>query len=154
MKANIPVFVLLLCSCFCSAQTFVIPKSDTAEETIWKLEEAYFSDLYKADYKGILSLVDEQFLAWPGAQLRPIDKNESAVFMKKLVPAPSGCSVKIDRQGIRLLEDVALTQYVIKVECPGEAGGIKKISSRITHTWVKKGSRWKLLGGMSYDILP
>lgn len=154
MKASFPSFFLLLCSFYCSAQMFVIPKSDTAEEKIWKLEEAYFTNLYKADYKGVLSLVDEQFLGWPGTQLRPIDKNESAVFMKKLMPGPSKCSIKIDRQGIRLLGDVALTQYVIQVECPDDAGGAKKVSSRITHTWIKSGSCWKLLGGMSYNIHP
>ena len=65
MKASFPSFFLLLCSFYCSAQMFVIPKSDTAEEKIWKLEEAYFTNLYKADYKGVLSLVDEQFLGWP-----------------------------------------------------------------------------------------
>ncbi|MCX6285639.1 MAG: nuclear transport factor 2 family protein [Bacteroidetes bacterium] len=154
MKAFTLAFVLFLCSFVCSAQSLTYSKTDTAEEKIWKLEEAYFSNLYKADYKGVLSLVDEQFLGWPGAMLRPIDRNESSSFMRKLVPQPSKCSFRIDRQGIRLHDDVALTQYVISVDCPGDTGLTKTTSSRITHTWVKKGYSWKLLGGMSYDIHP
>ncbi|MFA5339385.1 MAG: DUF4440 domain-containing protein [Candidatus Omnitrophota bacterium] len=68
--------------------------------------------------------------------------------MKQLVPAPTSCTFKIEREGIRLLGDVALTQYIIHVN----TGVAKTQSSRITHTWAKEDNHWKLLGGMSYDI--
>jgi len=50
-----------------------------------------------------------------------------------------------------VLGDVALTQYTLNVNYSEAAGAAKTRSSRITHTWVKEGDRWKLLGGMSYD---
>ena len=122
-----------------------------AEETIWALEEAYFANLYKADYAGVLSLTHSQFLGWPGRLPQPIDREESARFMKQLVPKPTSCTFKIERAGIRVREAVALTQYIIHVNCKDPAGVMKTQSSRITHTWVKEGPGWKLLGGMSYD---
>lgn len=124
---------------------------DTVKEEIWALEEAYFANLYKADYQGMLAIVHSQFLGWPAAMAQPIDKDESAHFMKQIVPKPTSCTFKIDRSGIRLLGEVALTQYVINVNCIDIAGIKKTQSSRITHTWIKEGPRWKLLGGMSYD---
>jgi hypothetical protein len=126
-------------------------RRDMVEEEIWALEEAYFTNLYKANYEGVLAVVHNQFLGWPGAVPQPIDREESARFMKQLVPKPTSCTVKIERAGIRLLGEVVLTQSVIHVNCSGTAGVTKTQSSRITHTWVKEGAGWKLLGGMSFD---
>ena len=125
----------------------------TVKEEIWALEEMYFASFYKADYESVLAIVHSQFLGWPGGLPQPIDKEESARFMKQLVPTPTLCTFKIERAGIRLLGEVALTQYTIHVNCSGsDTGGVVKTqSSRITHTWLKEGASWKLLGGMSYD---
>ena len=121
------------------------------EETIWALEVAYFTNLYKADYDGVLAVVHKRFLGWPGGLPNPIDGEESARFMRQLVPGPTSCTLDFDRAGIRVQKDVALTQYVLHVHCNDSGGSPKTQSSRITHTWVKEDSRWKLLGGMSYD---
>lgn len=123
------------------------------EEQIWALEETYFTNLYKADYEGVLALVHNQFLGWPGAVPQPMGKAESALFMEKLIPKPAICTIKIERAGIRLLGDVALTQYTLVVHCADNAAALKSQSSRITHTWVKKDTSWRLLGGMSYDLI-
>ena len=125
---------------------------DNAEVEIWALEEAYFTNLYKADYAGVLAIVHSQFLGWPGAVAKPMDREESTCFMKQLIPQPTPCTLQIERSGIRLLGEVALTHYVLHVNCTDTASGLRKVqSSRITHTWAKEGARWKLLGGMSYD---
>ncbi len=118
------------------------------EEEIWGLEEKYFASLYKADYAGVLDLTHSQFLGWPGTVAQPIDKAGSALFMKQLIANPTSCTFKIERGGIRVLDEVVLTQYTIHVNC----GDATRQSSRINHTWTKEGDRWKLFGGMSWDI--
>ena len=134
-----------------SVTTDRVNRRNTVEEKIWALEEAYFTNLYQANYEGVLAIVHSQFLGWPGAVPQPIDGEESARFMKQLVPKPTSCTLKIERAGIRLLKEVALTQYILHVNCSDTAGVTKTQTSRINHTWVKEGDRWKLLGGMSYD---
>lgn len=124
---------------------------DRVKEEIWALEEAYFANLYKADYEALLAITHSQFLGWPGTMPQPVDKEGSARFMKQLIPKPTSCIFKIEREGIRVLGEVVLTQYIIHVNCNDNASVAKTQSSRITHTWVKEGDRWKLLGGMSYD---
>jgi hypothetical protein len=149
--AIVSAFLLLNFSQAYSATADTDNGRSTMEEDIWALEEAYFANLYKADYEGVLALVHSQFLGWPGSAPQPIDREGSARFMKQLVTKPTSCTFKIERAGIRLLEEVALTQYTIHVNC-GDTGGVTKTqSSRITHTWVKEDASWKLLGGMSYD---
>jgi Calcium/calmodulin dependent protein kinase II association domain len=145
-------FILFPYSQAYSATAGTDNRRNAVEEEIWALEEAYFANLYKANYEGVLAIVHSQFLGWPGAAVpQPIDREESARFMKQLIPTPTSCAIKIERAGIRLLGEVALTQYTLHVNCAEAPGGGKTQSSRITHTWVKKGARWKLLGGMSYD---
>ena len=60
--------------------------SGGVEETIWALELAYFANLYRADYAGVLALVDPRFLAWPDSSPQPIDRDGSARFMRELIP--------------------------------------------------------------------
>lgn len=126
-------------------------RRETVQEEIWALEEAYFTNLYKANYEGVLALVHSQFLGWPGSVPQPMDKEESVRFMKKLISRPSSCTLRIERTGIRFLNDVVLTQYVLHVHCSNASSAAKTQSSRITHTWAKEGVQWKLLGGMSFD---
>lgn len=125
---------------------------NTMEDEIWKLEEAYFTNLYRADYEGVLSLVHPQFLGWPGNLPKPIGREESAQFMKRLIPRPTPCTIRIERAGFRRSGEVALTQYKLHVNCPEASGTARTQSSRITHTWVGQEGQWKLLGGMSLDV--
>ena len=127
------------------------PAAASGEEELWALENAYFSNLYKADYDGALALVHGRFLGWPDGLVQPLDYNESARFMRRLVTGPAPCTITIDRKGIRLQGDIALTQYVLHATCSTMNGTAQAKSSDITHTWVKEGSGWKLLGGMSRD---
>ena len=133
-----------------SSNPDILNRKDTAQEKIW-LQVAYFTDLYKADYKGALALVHDNFLGWPGALQQPIVKKESHRYMKQLVPKPTSCVVRIERDGMRLMGTVALTQFRVFVSCRDTTGAMKTSSSRITHTWVKEDGKWKLLGGMSND---
>ncbi len=127
-------------------------RGNIVEEEIWKLEEAYFTNLYRADYGGILALVHPQFLGWPANLPKPIGQEESAEFMKRLIPQPTQCIVRIERAGLQQSGDTVLTQYVLHVDCPEAPGMVRTESSRITHTWTRQKSQWKLLGGMSVDI--
>ena len=124
-------------------------RGNTLEDHIWKGEESYFTNLYRADYDGVLALVHPQFLGWPGNLATPINKEESARFMKKLIPKPTGCAVRIERAGLQHAGDAVITQYTLHVNCPNAA---KTSSSRITHTWTQHKGRWLILGGMSVDV--
>ena len=127
-------------------------RGKTVEEEIWKLEDAYFTNLYRANYEGVLALVHSQFLGWPGNLQKPIGREESAQFMKRLIPQPTPCTVRIERAGLQQTGDTALSQYTLHVKCPEASGTLKTLSSRITHTWTRQKGQWKLLGGMSVDV--
>jgi ketosteroid isomerase-like protein len=127
-------------------------RGNTVEEEIWKLEEAYFTKLYRANHGGVLALVHPQFLGWPANLPKPIGREESAEFMKRLIPQPTRCIIRIERAGLQQSGDTVLTQYALHVDCPEASGMVRTQSSRITHTWTRQRGQWKLLGGMSVDI--
>jgi len=121
------------------------------ENIIWNLEESYFVNLYKANYQFVIALYDDHFLGWPSGLKQPIGVEESSRFMKQLIPEPTSCTIRIEREGISILGTTALTQYTLLVDCKDSSGKVKTKRSRITHTWIKKGKSWKLFGGMSID---
>jgi ketosteroid isomerase-like protein len=157
MKNKTLLFALLAASMVLSffhshsANTDTTKSRNRAEEKIWALEEAYFSNLYKANYEQVLILVHDKFLGWPGGLPQPIGREKSARFMKQLIPKPTSCRIMIEKEGISLAGSAALTQYTLHVTCSDTTGVTKTQTSRITHTWVKEGESWKLLGGMSND---
>lgn len=134
-----------------SSNQHIQNKKDSIEEKIWSLEQAYFTNLYKANYDSVLYLTDDKFLGWPGSFDKPIDKKGSSEFMKKLIPFPAPCSFTIEREGINITGNTALTQYIIHVTCFGKDGVNKESHTRIAHFWINEGKGWKLLGGMSYE---
>lgn len=121
------------------------------QETIWSLESAYFTALYRAEYGKVEALVHPAFLGWPDGLPGPLDAEGSAGFMRKLVTKPAPCRIEIERAGIEVQGTVALTQFVVHAHCTGDDATTTK-SSRICHTWVRVGPEWKLLGGMSRDL--
>jgi ketosteroid isomerase-like protein len=146
------IFVLLSSVTAWSAKDKRSDSKDTAvEEKIWAAEEAYFVNLYKANYAAVVALYDDHFLGWPNGLKQPIGVEESSRFMKQLIPKPTSCTIRIERAGISILGTTALTQYTLRVDCRDVSGATKTQTSRITHTWIKKGTRWKLFGGMSID---
>jgi ketosteroid isomerase-like protein len=151
LLAIIPALVLSLFAGRYSITADTGNRRDEVQEEIWELEEAYFTNLYKANYEAVIEIVHDQFLGWPDSVPQPINKEQSTRFMKQLIPKPVPCTLRIERAGIRLLGNTAITQYMLHVNCSDSSGKEKMQSSRITHMWVKEGSHWKLLGGMSRD---
>lgn len=129
-----------------------LSKGDALQETIWSLEMAYFTNLYRAEHEKVLALVHPNFFGWPDGQTSPFDREGSAAFMKKLATKPIPCRIQIERAGIRIQGNVALTQYILRAHSTGTDGTTTTRSSRVCHTWIKDGSDWKLLGGMSRDL--
>ena len=119
------------------------------EEQVWALEEAYVAAYKNARHDEILALLHDQFLGWPDPEERPTAKNRVARFLQENYARPGAWSFEIDRAGIRVLGDVVITQYVINASGKDADGVVQKQATRISHTWIKIGPQWTILGGMS-----
>ncbi len=70
-------------------------------------------------------------------------------YLEENYPEPIQVVFQISRKDIRILGDIAITHYLLISSWVDEDGIEQKSESRITHTWIKEDSQWKILGGMS-----
>jgi len=119
------------------------------EDHIWALEEAYVTAYKNADHDSILALLHDQFLGWPDSEERPTAYLQVAGFLKENYGSPGTWNFKIDQTGIRIRDDMAITHYVIIATGNDVEDSSQTQATRITHTWIREDSDWKILGGMS-----
>jgi ketosteroid isomerase-like protein len=119
------------------------------EKEVWTLEESYIAAYDNADHERIQALLHERFLGWPDAKERPTPKTEVADFLEENYAQPAGWDYEIERMGMRIVGDAVLVHYLLNISKEGEDGVARKHITRITHTWIKEGDHWKILGGMS-----
>lgn len=124
-------------------------KWNNLEEEIWSLEEDYISYFGDANHRAILSLYHSQFLGWPNSELHPADKNRAKKYLEEKYFEPNQVVSQINREGIRILENIAITHYLLTLSWIDDEGIEQTRESRLTHTWIKEDSQWKIFGGMS-----
>ena len=124
-------------------------KWDNVEEEIWSLEEDYISYFGEANHSAILLMYHSQFLGWPNSEMHPAGKKRAEKFLEENYPEPIQVVFQIRREGIRILGNTAITHYLLISSWIDEEGVEQKSESRITHTWIKEDSKWRILGGMS-----
>jgi hypothetical protein len=151
MKLILSLLLMIFLVTSLSAQVKEIKdtKLDQVEEEIWSLEEDYISYFGKANHEGILSLYHSQFLGWPDSELHPAGKTRAAEFLLEKYPEPTQSVFKIKREGIRIIEDVVITHYLLILSWIDDEGVEQTRESRLTHTWIKEDSHWRIVGGMS-----
>jgi len=69
--------------------------------------------------------------------------------LEEKYPKPTRLIFKIIREGIRVIGNVAITHYSLISSWVDEDEIEQESESRITHTWIKEDSKWKILGRMS-----
>ena len=112
----------------------------TDEKTIWMLEEAYISNHRDADIEAVIPFWHDSFLGWPDSLSTPADKKAVVEYTKINNKRPGIWTYKIEPKGIRIVGNIAVNHYILS---------ISGTTTRVTHTWIKEGGQWKILGGMS-----
>jgi ketosteroid isomerase-like protein len=150
MKKSTVVLSLVLAPGCLSAQAYPGEgKQPDVEEQIWALEEAYLTYHRDANHQQILPMWHDQFLGWPDLEPKPADKKAVTRRLERKYPEPASWSFTIEPAGIRVIGNVAVNYYTLHFLKKNDAGEEQKESRRITHTWIRDGSEWKILGGMS-----
>lgn len=132
-------FIGLLLSCSDKSQTV-----ENQEDALWNLEEEYIRAHKDADHSKILSMWDENFLGWPSRLENSAKKNSGSDYLEKYFskPMPTDTKFRIEKQGIHIENNVAILHYRLF---------LFKNSARLTHTWIKRGDKWYILGGMDWN---
>ena len=120
------------------------------QEEVWKGEQNYFRYLQAKDLQGFMSLWDENFLGWPDYSEAPLRKREieSGVAAEFKNVQQSARPLPVPKpEAIGVFGDVAVTHYFWP-----EADDTSALKYRITHTWRKGPTGWRIIGGMSCPV--
>lgn len=126
--------------------------NDRTKEQIWALESDYLTFFKNAAHEKVIPMWHEKFLGWPITENTPNDKQAVISYLKKYASAPGNWKFKIERMGIQIFGNVAITHLVHHITFSRSDGSSYTRSTRITHTWINESGEWKILGGMSSRI--
>lgn len=118
-----------------------------AEKKVWNVEERYWECWINKDIEGYLSLLHEDFLGWASSLELPGDKKAAREFVQNFWTQIELLAFEMKPAGIKIIDDVAVVHYFLiwKDKDGNQVGSMY----RITHTWMKQGEKWQLIGGMS-----
>lgn len=120
------------------------------EETLWNLERAYWRYVQENDLSSYANLWHERFLGWPSVSATPVHKDHITDWIT--TQTSKGLVFKngeLKPASIQVTGDTAMVCYWVTFTWADKAGTGPAQTIRITHAWLKTGSDWRILGGMS-----
>ena len=147
--------VTVLSGC-CFALSALAGEFTADEQTVWSLERAYWAYVKNNDVDGYLTLWDERFVGWPGFSKTPMEKNNISGWLAWVHDNPSKIyDYELTKEAVRAFGDVVIVHYRVhgfyRSADTGEIVSVRR-TSRITHTWQKRGDSWQIITGMSCSL--
>jgi ketosteroid isomerase-like protein len=121
-----------------------------SEKAIWNLEHSYWGYVEHNDLAGYSNLWHKNFLGWPSVSDAPVGKDHITDWItSQTSKGLTAKSVEFKPAAIRVTGDIATACYWITFKWLDKDGNGAAHTLRITHTWVKDGKDWRIIGGMS-----
>jgi len=145
---GVAMFVLAASSAISNAETKAQASED--EQAVWRLERSYWGYVQDNDLTAYRGLWHKDFLGWPSVSASPVGKDHITDWItsqtsKGLVFR----SMEFKPAGIHFTGNMAVAYYRITTKWQDKDGKGDARTLRITHTWLKDGKDWRIIGGMS-----
>ena len=126
------------------------PDLSKDEQTLWRLERAYWQYVEKNDLTAYANLWHENFLGWPSMSAAPVRKDHITDWIAS--QTSKGLTFKAGEfkpAALQVTGDVASCCYWIRLSWLDKEGKGTTSTIRITHAWLRTGSEWRIISGMS-----
>ena len=120
------------------------------EQILWKLEHYYWDYVQENDLPAYLGLWHKAFVGWPSVSAAPVHKDHIADWIT--AQTSKGLkfkTIEFKPAAIQVDGDVALTYYWIRFQWLDKDGKGATHTLRVTHTLLRDGKDWHIIGGMS-----
>ena len=146
---HLAVIILAACSLLprASAQT-AAPESPAIRE-VWGREESYWRFVQAGDVKSYLTLWHDQFMGWPSFADHPATKASIGQWVEDIRDKKVQLTYTLVREGARDFGGIVIVFYRANTVYLSPDGHTEKEEIKITHTWLKVGSTWEIIGGMA-----
>jgi hypothetical protein len=151
MLLTLRTITILLVSALAVTVLAAIPgRPANDEQVIWNLERDYWRYVVDNNLTAYRSLWHENFLGWPGVSATPVHKDHITDWITSQTSKGLAFHlVALKPASIQVTGDVALTYYWLTAQWQAKDGTGESRTTRVTHTWVRHGKDWLIIGGMS-----
>lgn len=117
---------------------------------VWDREETYWRLVAAGDVSAYLDLWHSDFRGWPCATEHTATKSTIADWIKEIRDEHIQFTYRLQREGASVVNGVVVVYYrtpLIYRYPDGHVVG-ENTTKKFTHTWIKDGDVWRIIGGM------
>ena len=121
---------------------------------VWALEDDYWRFVRSGDVESYVKLWHDKFIGWPCDQDHPKRKASIGDWVRDIRHKKISVSVALTQEGAEDFGDVVIVHYRfsrVDTYPDGRVEGQGR-ERKITHTWMRVGSTWQIIGGMCGDL--
>jgi ketosteroid isomerase-like protein len=142
---------LLLAACLTMALPATAQTQPSADEqSLWTLEHSYWDYVQSNNLTAYLGLWHKDFIGWPWVSAAPVHKDHITDWITtQTSKGLTFKTVEFKPAAIHVSGDVAVTYYWITSKWLDKDGNGAAHTLRVTHTLIRDGKDWRIIGGMS-----
>jgi ketosteroid isomerase-like protein len=152
MTRVVPLVVLTLPFCL-SAGALELDEEQTA---VWQMEETYWRLVAAGNVEDYVALWHDDFVGWPCFSWTPTGKANIGSWVEEIRDNDWSLTYELKPEAVQLFRDVAVVHYSAEYIF-GYGDGTSKGEGdwrKFTHTWMKVGDDWQIIGGMCANQEP
>lgn len=132
-----------------AAQSVSMPESENVAQ-VWSREADYWRFVEAGDVENYVSLWHDKFIGWPCGADHPTRKASIGDWVREFREKRIHVVSSLTREGAEDFGNVVVVHYrftLVETYQDGKIEGEGE-ESKITHTWIKAGDSWLIIGGM------
>lgn len=126
-------------------------ESITAEQTVWQLEKDYWRYVSRGDVDAYVKLWHDDFVGWPCFEWTPTGKENIGNWVRDIRDKGWKLTYELKPLANQAFgNDIVVVHYAAEYVYDygdGTRSGVG-IWRKFTHTWMRDGNRWQVIGGM------
>ena len=126
------------------------------QDEVWTMEENYWRYVKAGDVEKYLTLWHDEFVGWPCSASQPSRKTNIGDWVREIRDEQVQVTYELRREAIQYFGNVAVAHYstpIVRGYPDGRITGEGRLL-KFTHTWMKSGDRWQIIGGMCGRLEP
>lgn len=129
-----------------------IPASaeDQDVSAVWSLEDHYWRFVKAGDVENYRTLWHKDFVGWPCHMDHPAGKPSIGAWVQEIRDKKVVFTAELTREAAHDFGDVVVVHYrstMVSTYPDGRVEGRDQVS-KFTHTWMRVGSSWQIIGGI------
>jgi hypothetical protein len=129
------------------------PESRSVSE-VWAREDAYWRYVKAGEVDAYRTLWDERFTGWPCTRAHPQTKAAIGDWVRDIRDQKISFEYSLTREAAKDFGDVVIVYYRTPMVRKLASGTVENAGReyKFTHTWMKVGSAWLIIGGMCGEL--